>query len=131
MTRLMPTAEVGFVGMVRTETTLIATTYAERLPEDLTGRHCYILEPMLATGGTLGAAVQFLVKRGADHITCICLLAAPEGIARLTELLDDLHVPCTLGSPAWTRSSTTSATSPRALATRATASTGWSSRPLA
>jgi uracil phosphoribosyltransferase len=96
MTRLMPTAEVGFVGMVRNETTLIATTYAERLPEDLTGRQCYLLDPMLATGGTLAAAVQFLVRRGADHITCICLLAAPEGIARLTELLDDLHVPCTL-----------------------------------
>ena len=79
MTRLIPTAEVGFVGMVRDEETLIATTYAERLPEDLTGRQCYVLDPMLATGGTLAAAVQFLVKRGADHITCICLLAAPEG----------------------------------------------------
>jgi uracil phosphoribosyltransferase len=96
MTRLIPTAEVGFVGMVRNETTLLATTYAERLPEDLTGRQCYLLDPMLATGGTLAAAVQFLVKRGADHITCICLLAAPEGIARLSELLDDLQIPCTL-----------------------------------
>jgi len=96
MSRLMPTAEVGFVGMIRDEETLLATTYAERLPSDLTGRQCYILDPMLATGGTLGSAVQFLVKRGADHITCICLIAAPEGIARLTELLDELHVPCTL-----------------------------------
>ena len=69
MTRLMPTAEVGFVGIVRNEETLVATTYAERLPSDLTGRQCYILDPMLATGGTLAAAVQFLVKRGADHIT--------------------------------------------------------------
>ncbi|HEY5822016.1 MAG TPA: uracil phosphoribosyltransferase [Propionibacteriaceae bacterium] len=96
MTRLMPTAEVGFVGMVRNEETLVATTYAERLPDDLTGRQCYVLDPMLATGGTLAAAVQFLVTRGADHITCICLIAAPEGIARLTDLLDGLHVPCTL-----------------------------------
>jgi uracil phosphoribosyltransferase len=96
MTRLMPTAEVGFVGMVRNEETLIATTYAERLPEDLTGRQCYVLDPMLATGGTLGSAVQFLVRRGADHITCICLIAAPEGIARLEELVAELHVPCTL-----------------------------------
>jgi len=96
MTRLIPTAEVGFVGMVRDEATLIATTYAERLPEDLHGRQCYVLDPMLATGGTLAAAVQFLIKRGADHITCICLLAAPEGIARITELLDGQHVPCTL-----------------------------------
>ena len=81
MTRLMPTAEVGFLGMVRNEETLAATTYAERLPDDLSGRQCYVLDPMLATGGTLASAVQFLVKRGADHITCICLLAAPEGIA--------------------------------------------------
>jgi uracil phosphoribosyltransferase len=96
MTRLIPTAEVGFVGMVRNEETLVATTYAERLPEDLTGRQCYVLDPMLATGGTLGSAVQFLVKRGADHITCICLIAAPEGIAHLKELVSELHVPTTL-----------------------------------
>jgi uracil phosphoribosyltransferase len=96
MTRLVPTAEVGFVGMVRDEETLQASTYAERLPEDLSGRQCFVLDPMLATGGTLAAAVRFLVDRGADHITCICLLAAPEGIDRLTQLLDDLHVPCTL-----------------------------------
>ncbi|HET9873896.1 MAG TPA: uracil phosphoribosyltransferase [Propionibacteriaceae bacterium] len=96
MTRLMPTAEVGFVGMVRDEQTLQASTYAERLPTDLSGRQCYVLDPMLATGGTLAAAVQFLVKRGADHITCICLLAAPEGIDRLSHLLEDLNVPCTL-----------------------------------
>ena len=83
MTRLIPTAEVGFLGMVRNEETLVATTYAERLPSDVTGRQCYILDPMLATGGTLASAVQFLVSRGADHITCICLIAAPEGIARL------------------------------------------------
>ena len=96
MTRLIPTAEVGFVGLVRNEETLVATTYAERLPNDLTGRQCYILDPMLATGGTLASAVHFLVKRGADHITCICLIAAPEGIGRLTQLIEELHVPCTL-----------------------------------
>jgi uracil phosphoribosyltransferase len=96
MTRLIPTAEVGFVGMVRNEETLIATTYAERLPTDLTGRQCYVLDPMLATGGTLGSAVQFLVKRGADDITCICLIAAPEGIARLEELVERLQISCIL-----------------------------------
>jgi uracil phosphoribosyltransferase len=96
MTRLIPTAEVGFLGMARNEETLVATTYAERLPSDLTGRQCYILDPMLATGGTLTSAVEFLVRRGADHITCICLIAAPEGIARLEEVVERLHVPCTL-----------------------------------
>jgi uracil phosphoribosyltransferase len=96
MTRLIPTAEVGFLGMVRNEETLEAATYAERLPDDLSGRQCYVLDPMLATGGTLAAAVKFLAGRGADHITCICLIAAPEGIERLTTLLDGLQVPCTL-----------------------------------
>ena len=96
MTRLMPSAEVGFVGMVRNEETLQPTTYAERLPEDLSGRQCYVLDPMLATGGTLAATVRFLVDRGADHITCICLLAAPEGLHRMEQLLDDLRVPCTV-----------------------------------
>ena len=96
MTRLIPTAEVGFLGMVRNEQTLQAATYAERLPDDLSGRQCYVLDPMLATGGTLAAAVRFLVSRGADHITCICLIAAPEGVERLRGLLDGLHVPCTV-----------------------------------
>ena len=83
MMRLLPTAEVGFLGMMRDEETLEATTYAERLPEDLAGRQCYVLDPMLATGGTLAAAITFLTDRGANDITAICLLAAPEGCARL------------------------------------------------
>ncbi len=57
MMRLLPTAEVGFLGMVRNEETLQASTYAERLPADLSGRQCYVLDPMLATGGTLAAAI--------------------------------------------------------------------------
>jgi uracil phosphoribosyltransferase len=80
MVRLLPTAEVGFLGMVRDETTLLASTYATRLPEDLSGRQCYVLDPMLATGGTLVAAVEFLLARGATDVTAICLLAAPEGV---------------------------------------------------
>lgn len=96
MLQLMPAAEVGFLGMVRDEETLQPFTYAERLPEDLSGRQCYVLDPMLATGGSLGGAVQFLVDRGADHITCICLLAAPQGIEYLRTLADSLGVPVTL-----------------------------------
>ncbi len=93
MMRLLPTAEVGFLGMVRNEETLQASTYAERLPEDLSGRQCYVLDPMLATGGTLSAAIRFLTDRGADDITAICLLAAPEGVANLEAELADLSVP--------------------------------------
>ena len=96
MMRLLPTAEVGFLGMVRDETTLTATTYATRLPDDLSGRQCYVLDPMLATGGTLAAAVRFLVDRGADDITVICLLTAPEGVDRLDRELADLAVPVTV-----------------------------------
>jgi uracil phosphoribosyltransferase len=96
MTRLLPTAEVGFLGMIRNEETLAASTYAERLPDDLSGRQCYVLDPMLATGGTLAAAIGFLVDRGAAHITAICLLAAPEGCARLEQELSDLDVPVTI-----------------------------------
>ncbi len=96
MVRLLPTAEVGFLGMVRDESTLIATTYATRLPDDLSGRQCYLLDPMLATGGTLAAAIRFLVDRGADDITAICLLSAPEGIAHLESELAELHVPVSI-----------------------------------
>ncbi len=96
MLRLLPTAEVGFLGMVRNEETLEASTYAERLPDDLSGRQCYVLDPMLATGGTLAAAIRFLTDRGADDITAICLLAAPEGCARLEQGLDGLDVPVTV-----------------------------------
>ncbi len=96
MMRLLPTAEVGFLGMVRNEDTLEASTYAERLPDDLSGRQCFVLDPMLATGGTLAAAIRFLTDRGADDITAICLLAAPEGCRRLEDELDGLGVPFTV-----------------------------------
>jgi uracil phosphoribosyltransferase len=96
MMRLLPTAEVGFLGMMRNEKTLEASTYAERLPDDLSGRQCYVLDPMLATGGTLAAAIRFLTDRGADDITAICLLAAPEGCDRLEKDLVGLDVPVTI-----------------------------------
>ncbi|WP_026874239.1 uracil phosphoribosyltransferase [Jiangella gansuensis] len=96
MARLLPTAEVGFLGMIRDEDTLQATTYATRLPDDLTGRQCYVLDPMLATGGTLAAAVRFLVERGADDITAVCLLAAPEGVEYLERETSQLGVPVTV-----------------------------------
>src|SRR5215217_8278004 len=98
MTRLVPTAEVGFLGMARNEETLEAITYAERLPDDLTGRQVFVLDPMLATGGTLREAIKFLFARGAADITCICLLAAPEGLATLQEELDGRNVTIVLAS---------------------------------
>ena len=84
-TRLMPTAEVGFLGLLRDETTLEAITYANRLPDDLSGRHCFVLDPMLATGGTLVASIDYLLERGASEVTAICIIAAPEGIKVVEE----------------------------------------------
>lgn len=88
MTRLMPTAEVGFLGMRRDEQTLDIITYANRLPDDLTGRQCFLLDPMLATGGTTVAATHYLAERGAKDIVSINILAAPEGLKRLEDDLD-------------------------------------------
>ena len=89
MTRLMPTAEVGFLGMQRDEETLEAITYANRLPDDLTGRQCFLVDPMLATGGTLVAAIDFLFARGARDVTVVCLLAAPEGLKTVEDAVGD------------------------------------------
>ena len=83
MLRMMPTAEVGFLGIIRDEETLTASTYATRMPIDLADRQVFILDPMLATGGTMASAVQLMLERGAAHVTAICLIAAPEGVARL------------------------------------------------
>jgi uracil phosphoribosyltransferase len=81
MVKLVPTAEVGFLGMVRNEETLRPDIYAERLPDDLSNRQCFVLDPMLATGGSLIAAINYLFDRGAVDVTCVCLIAAPEGLA--------------------------------------------------
>ncbi|CAB4332195.1 unannotated protein [freshwater metagenome] len=96
MSRLIPTAEVGFLGMVRDEKTLKASTYANRLPDDLSGRQCFVLDPMLATGGTLISAINYLIDKGANDITAICILAAPEGIANMEQAFENSRVPITI-----------------------------------
>lgn len=96
MVKLMPTAEVGFLGMVRDEKSLVASTYADRIPHDLHDRQVFVLDPMLATGGTLVAAISLLLERGARDVTAICLLAAPEGLARVQEAFADRDVQVTV-----------------------------------
>jgi uracil phosphoribosyltransferase len=96
MQRLLPTAEVGFLGMVRDEETLEVSTYADRMPHDISGRQVFALDPMLATGGTLVDAINLLLGRGATDVTAICLLAAPEGLERLRQAFDHRDVRVTV-----------------------------------
>jgi uracil phosphoribosyltransferase len=98
MVKLLPSAEVGFLGMARNEETLEPTTYAERLPDDLSGRQCFVLDPMLATGGSLIAAIDFLLKRGATDVTAICILAAPEGLEAVEKAMYGRDVTVVLGA---------------------------------
>ena len=105
MTRLLPNADVGFVGLARDEQTLVATTYATRLPARLSGRDAFVLDPMLATGGTLETVIGMLVSRGAATVTAICLLAAPEGVVRVAQAFpDDAGVPVRVVTAAMDRS---------------------------
>lgn len=98
MVKLVPTAEVGFLGMVRDEETLEPVTYAERLPESLAGRQCFVLDPMLATGGSLAAAIEFLFARGADDVTAICILGTPEGVEAIRNIAGERNITLVLGA---------------------------------
>jgi uracil phosphoribosyltransferase len=80
---LLPDASVGFVGVARDEETALPTQYLESLPDDLGGRPVFVLDPMLATGGSMKHAVGLLQQRGADDVTVVCVVATPEGIAAL------------------------------------------------
>lgn len=83
---LLPNADVGFIGVARDEATFQPKPYVNKLPETLTGRQCIVLDPMLATGGSLAHTVQLLLDRGASgQIICVCALAAPEGIQTLRD----------------------------------------------
>ncbi|TPW71513.1 uracil phosphoribosyltransferase [Schumannella sp. 10F1B-5-1] len=98
MVKLVPTAEVGFLGMVRNEETLQPDIYAERLPDDLSDRQCFVLDPMLATGGSLIAAIDYLLDRGAVDVTAVCLLAAPEGLEAVEKATAGRNVTVVLGA---------------------------------
>ena len=96
--KLLPTAEVGFLGIKRNEETLQPYTYANRLPDDLTGRQVFIIDPMLATGGTLIDSIDYVFDRGATEVTCICLLGAPEGLAAVQDHVGERNVQIVLGA---------------------------------
>jgi uracil phosphoribosyltransferase len=82
---LLPESQMGFVGLARDETTHEPTPYMASLPESLAGRPVLVLDPMLATGGSLLHCLQLLADRGAAGVTVVCALAAPEGVARIAD----------------------------------------------
>jgi uracil phosphoribosyltransferase len=82
---LIPEAQMGFVGLARDERTLRPTPYMESLPQSLAGRPVFVLDPMLATGGSMAHTIRLLTDRGATDVTAICALAAPEGIRHLEQ----------------------------------------------
>ena len=96
MVRLLPTAEVGFLGMVRDDETLEVSAYANRLPKSFDDRQVFIVDPMLATGHTLVMAIDFLVAKGATDVTCVCLIAAPEGLEYLEQHCADVPAQITV-----------------------------------
>ena len=98
MMKLLPTAEVGFLGIKRNEETLEPFTYAERLPDDLTGRQVFIIDPMLATGGTLIDSINYVFERGATEVTAVCLLGAPEGLKAVEDAVGNKNVSIVLGA---------------------------------
>ena len=98
MVQLLPSAEVGFLGMVRNEETLEPSVYAERLPENLANRQCFILDPMLATGGSLLQAIDFIFDKGATDVTAVCILGAPEGLAAIEKATSGRDLTIVLGA---------------------------------
>jgi len=90
---LMPSADVGFIGISRDEETFEPKPYVNKLPESIDGRPIIVIDPMLATGGSLVHTIRLLMDRGATTpIIVVCALAAPEGIQRLRDEELDLHV---------------------------------------
>jgi len=81
--RHLPETDTGFIGVARNETTLVPEPYMNSVPDELSGRPVLVLDPMLATGGSLEHSCRILAERGAGTLTAVCVLAAPEGITRL------------------------------------------------
>lgn len=89
---LVPNAKVGFVGLYRDPDTHEPVEYYCKLPNDIAEREVFVLDPMLATGGSAVAAIDFVKERGAKKITFMCLIAAPEGIEVMQEKHPDVDI---------------------------------------
>jgi uracil phosphoribosyltransferase len=92
MLNLVPSARVAFIGLYRDPTTLKSVEYYFKAPEDIADRLVIVMDPMLATGNSSIAAIDMLKDRGVTNLRLMCLLAAPEGIAKFREAHPDVHV---------------------------------------
>ena len=89
---LIPAAKVGHVGLYRDEETLQPHEYFVKLPEDIASRQLFVVDPMLATGGSAIMAIDSLKERGASNIKFVCLVAVPEGVKALQEAHPDVDI---------------------------------------
>ena len=89
---LMPTAKVGFIGLYRDPETLKPVEYYCKLPNGIENMEVFVTDPMLATGGTAVAGIDFIKEKGAKKITFLCILAAPDGVKRLREAHPDVDI---------------------------------------
>jgi len=92
ITNLIPNAKIGHIGLYRDPETLNPVEYYCKLPEDAQNRELFVLDPMLATGGSASAAIGFLKARGCNHIRLVNLIAAPEGVARVQKDHPDVNI---------------------------------------
>ena len=83
--KVLPNAAVGFIGLVRDETTHQPIEYYKKLPPNISGKKIIVIDPMLATGGSSSAALQMLKNDGAKDIVFVCIISAPEGIKKISE----------------------------------------------
>jgi uracil phosphoribosyltransferase len=89
---LVPSAQVGYFGLERNEETAVARRYYEKVPKDLEDAVVYLLDPMLATGGSAAMAIEGLNGLGARQVRLLCVVAAPEGVAHLEKALPEAEV---------------------------------------
>ncbi|MDD6033749.1 MAG: uracil phosphoribosyltransferase [Oscillospiraceae bacterium] len=94
MLNLVPAAKIGHIGMYRDPETLAPKEYYCKLPSDIASRETYVLDPMLATGGSAMDAIDALKQRGVKNIKFLCILAAPEGLKALSEAHPDVPIYC-------------------------------------
>lgn len=92
ITRLIPTAKVGHIGMYRDHNTLMPQEYYAKFPDNLQNATVMVLDPMLATGGSASAAITAIKKRGAKTIKLVCIVGAPEGLKKLEKEHPDVNI---------------------------------------